>query len=69
MSNGILSKIGHALSIFGVSNPDDIRKMERRKMPPTPATSPPPESPLADSSHHPEESAPNGAEKEKPPVR
>jgi hypothetical protein len=33
MSNGFLSKIGRALSIFGVSNPDDVRKMEARKMP------------------------------------
>jgi hypothetical protein len=33
MSNGFLSKIGRALSIFGVSNPDDVRKMEARKVP------------------------------------
>jgi hypothetical protein len=31
MSNGFLRKIGHALSIFGVSNPDDVRKMQARK--------------------------------------
>jgi hypothetical protein len=45
MSNGFLSKIGRALSIFGVSNPDDVRKMEARKVPanavkPAPATTP-----------------------------
>jgi hypothetical protein len=33
MSNGFLSKIGRALSIFGVSNPDDVRKMQARKIP------------------------------------
>ncbi len=33
MSNGFLSKIGRALSIFGVSNPDDVRKMQARKAP------------------------------------
>ena len=33
MSNGFFSKIGRALSIFGVSNPDDVRKMQTRKAP------------------------------------
>ena len=33
MSNGFFSKIGRALSIFGVSNPDDVRKMQARKIP------------------------------------
>ena len=31
MSNGIFSKIGRALSIFGVSSPEDIRRMQNRK--------------------------------------
>jgi hypothetical protein len=35
VSNGFLSKIGRALSIFGVSNPDDIRRMQARKVPPS----------------------------------
>jgi hypothetical protein len=35
MSNGIFSKIvGRALSIFGVSDPEDIRRMQARKIPP-----------------------------------
>ncbi len=33
MSNGFFSKIGRALSIFGVSNPDDVRRMQARKAP------------------------------------
>jgi len=33
MSNGFLSKIGRALSIFGVSSPDDVRRMQARKIP------------------------------------
>jgi hypothetical protein len=33
MSNGILSKLGRALSIFGVSSPEDIRRMQARKIP------------------------------------
>ncbi len=33
MSNGFFSKIGRALSIFGVSNPDDVRRMQARKVP------------------------------------
>ena len=34
MSNGIFSKIaGRALSIFGVSDPEDIRRMQARKIP------------------------------------
>ena len=33
MSNGFFSKIGRALSIFGVSNPDDVRRMQTRKAP------------------------------------
>ncbi|MGO8717818.1 MAG: hypothetical protein ACLQMO_01210 [Acidobacteriaceae bacterium] len=37
MSNGIFSKIGRALSIFGVSSPDDVRRMQARKIPPGPA--------------------------------
>ncbi len=41
MSNGFFSKIGRALSIFGVSNPDDVRRMQARKMP-TPAVKPAP---------------------------
>ena len=33
MSNGIFSKIaGRALSIFGVSDPEDIRRMQARKI-------------------------------------
>ncbi len=32
MFNGIFSKIGRALSILGVSNPDDIRRMQARKI-------------------------------------
>jgi hypothetical protein len=45
MSNGFFSKIGRALSIFGVSNPDDVRRMQMRKMPapvvkPAPAATP-----------------------------
>ena len=69
MFDGIFNKMGRVLSIFGVSNPDDIRRMERRKMPPAPAMSRPPQSPLADSSSHPEESAPDTAVKDKPPTR
>jgi len=46
MSNGFFSKIGRALSIFGVSNPDDVRRMQARKAPatavkPAPAAAPP----------------------------
>jgi hypothetical protein len=46
MSNGFFSKIGRALSIFGVSNPDDVRRMEARKAPasavkPAPPATPP----------------------------
>jgi hypothetical protein len=37
MSNGIFSKIGRALSIFGVSSPEDIRRMQNRKPMPGPA--------------------------------
>ena len=33
MSNGFFSKIGRALSIFGVSSPEDVRKMQNRKVP------------------------------------
>jgi hypothetical protein len=33
MSNGFLKKIGRALSIFGVSDPDDVRRMQNRKAP------------------------------------
>jgi hypothetical protein len=33
MSNGFFNKIGRALSIFGVSDPEDVRKMQSRKMP------------------------------------
>ena len=33
MSNGFLSKIGRALSIFGVSSPEDVRRMQARKAP------------------------------------
>jgi len=45
MSNGFFNKIGRALSIFGVSNPDDVRKMQSRKAPasavkPAPAAAP-----------------------------
>jgi hypothetical protein len=45
MSNGFLSKIGRALSIFGVSSPDDVRKMQARRTPastvkPAPAAAP-----------------------------
>jgi hypothetical protein len=35
MSNGFLKKIGRALSIFGVSDPEDVRRMQSRKMPAT----------------------------------
>ncbi len=35
MSNGFLNKIGRALSIFGVSSPDDVRRMQVRKVPAT----------------------------------
>jgi hypothetical protein len=47
MSNGFLNKIGRALSIFGVSNPEDVRKMQARKAPanavkPAPAAAPQP---------------------------
>ena len=35
MSNGFFSKIGRALSIFGVSSPDDVRRMQSRKVPAT----------------------------------
>jgi hypothetical protein len=46
MSNEFFSKIGRALSIFGVSNPDDVRRMEARKAPasavkPVPPATPP----------------------------
>lgn len=34
MSNGFFSKIGRALSIFGVSSPEDVRRMQARKAPP-----------------------------------
>jgi len=33
MSNGFLKKIGRALSIFGVSDPEDVRRMQSRKTP------------------------------------
>lgn len=33
MSHSIFSKIGRALSIFGVSSPADIRRMEQRNVP------------------------------------
>ena len=33
MSNGFFSRIGRALSIFGVSSPDDVRRMQSRKAP------------------------------------
>jgi hypothetical protein len=33
MSNGFLKKIGRALSIFGVSDPEDVRRMQTRKAP------------------------------------
>jgi hypothetical protein len=52
MSNGFLSKIGRALSIFGVSNPDDVRKMEARKTRPSgekPAPAAAPQSGAVDS--------------------
>ena len=47
MSNGFFNKIGRALSIFGVSNPEDVRKMQARKVPanavkPVPAAVPQP---------------------------
>jgi hypothetical protein len=50
MSNGFLNKIGRALSIFGVSNPEDVRKMQARKAPvhavkPAPAAAPQPKTP------------------------
>lgn len=50
MSNGIFSKIGRALSIFGVSSPDDIRRMQARKIPvmESKATKPGPTQPPAD---------------------
>jgi len=41
MSNGFLSKIGRALSIFGVSDPEDVRRMQNRKAP-APAAKPAP---------------------------
>ncbi|MHB1674959.1 MAG: hypothetical protein ACYCSP_12005 [Acidobacteriaceae bacterium] len=34
MSSGIFNKLGRALSIFGVSSPDDIRRMQTKKIPP-----------------------------------
>jgi hypothetical protein len=37
MSNGFLKKIGRALSIFGVSDPADVRKMQARRAPATAA--------------------------------
>ncbi len=43
MSNGFFSKIGRALSIFGVSNPDDVRRMQARKAPATTAKAAPAE--------------------------
>lgn len=62
MSNGIFSKIGRALSIFGVSSPDDIRKMEQRKMAYRSHTA---ETPPPDSLSHPEEAATEVHEKGK----
>lgn len=41
MSNGFLNKIGRALSIFGVSNPEDVRKMQARKATPPPVKAAP----------------------------
>jgi hypothetical protein len=41
MSNGFLKKIGRALSIFGVSDPEDVRRMQSRKTP-APAVKPAP---------------------------
>ena len=63
MSNGIFSKIGRALSIFGVSSPDDIRKMEQRKM--AYRSSALAEIPPPDSLSHPEEAATEVHEKGK----
>jgi hypothetical protein len=45
MSNGFWSKIGRALSIFGVSDPKDVRRMQARRAPtaavkPAPAAAP-----------------------------
>ncbi len=57
MSNGFFSKIGRALSIFGVSNPDDVRRMQPRK-PPAPIVKPAP----AAASH---DTADNSASQEK----
>jgi hypothetical protein len=37
MPGGIFNKLGRALSIFGVSSPDDIRRMRTRKIPPVPS--------------------------------
>ncbi|MHB1936622.1 MAG: hypothetical protein ACYCOR_08560 [Acidobacteriaceae bacterium] len=34
MPGGIFNRLGRALSIFGVSNPDDVRRMQARKIPP-----------------------------------
>jgi hypothetical protein len=36
MSNGFFNKLGRALSIFGVSDPEDVRRMQNRKMPAKP---------------------------------
>jgi hypothetical protein len=46
MSNGFLKKIGRALSIFGVSDPDDVRRMQARKAPANAAKPAPTELPL-----------------------
>ncbi len=64
MSNGIFSKIGRALSIFGVSSPDDIRKMEQRKTAYR-SISRTPETPRPDPVSHPEEAATEVHEKGK----
>ncbi len=48
MSNGFFSKIGRALSIFGVSSPDDVRKMQARKAPASAVKSAPPAAPVGD---------------------
>jgi hypothetical protein len=48
MSNGIFRKIvGRALSIFGVSDPEDIRRMQARKIQPTRVKEAKPERPEA----------------------
>jgi hypothetical protein len=51
MSNGFFNKIGRALSIFGVSNPDDVRRMQARKIP-APAVKPAPEAALNDAAEN-----------------